>query len=132
MIGEREFQYAALRLTHHDGVDGAMGRFESRAVIEEIEEVEEVEEVSEPTVSPKSGGSSGKLPDFSFMQGKTEEAEALLKEISVDEYVEDKLLKISEAKRIMIEFDTSKGTMQIRITMNDPIVQKLVELCQRQ
>jgi hypothetical protein len=32
----------------------------------------------------------------------------------------------------MIEFDTSKGTMQIRITMNDPIVQKLVELCQRQ
>jgi hypothetical protein len=44
----------------------------------------------------------------------------------------DKLLKISEAKRIMIGFDTSKGTMQIRITMNDPIVQKLVELCQRQ
>jgi hypothetical protein len=44
----------------------------------------------------------------------------------------DKLLKISEAKRIMIELDTSKGTMQIRITMNDPIVQKLVDLCQRQ
>jgi hypothetical protein len=47
-------------------------------------------------------------------------------------YYPDKLLKISEARRIMIEFDTSKGTMQIRITMDDPIVQKLVELCQSQ
>jgi hypothetical protein len=47
-------------------------------------------------------------------------------------YYPDKLPKISEARRIMIEFDTSKGTMQIRITMDDPIVQKLVELCQSQ
>jgi hypothetical protein len=47
-------------------------------------------------------------------------------------YYPDKRLKISEARRIMVQFDTSKGTMQIRIAMDDPIVQKLVELCQGQ
>ena len=47
-------------------------------------------------------------------------------------YYPDKLLKISEARRITIQFDTSKGAMLIKITMDDPTIQKLVELCQSQ
>jgi len=44
----------------------------------------------------------------------------------------DKRLKISEARRIMVRFDTSKGTMLIKIMMDDPAIQKLVEFCQNQ
>jgi len=45
-------------------------------------------------------------------------------------YYPDKRLKISEAKRIMVQFDTSKGTMLIKIMMDDPAIQKLAEFCQ--
>jgi hypothetical protein len=47
-------------------------------------------------------------------------------------YYPDKRLKISEARRIMVRFDTSKGTMPIKIMMDDPAIQKLVEFCQNQ
>jgi hypothetical protein len=47
-------------------------------------------------------------------------------------YYPDKRLKILEAKRIMVQFDTSKGTMLIKIMMDDPAIRKLVELCQSQ
>src|SRR5262249_33256582 len=47
-------------------------------------------------------------------------------------YYTYKRFKMLEDSRIMIEFDTSKGQMQIRITLDEPIVQKLVELCQSQ
>jgi len=47
-------------------------------------------------------------------------------------YYPDKRLKISEARRIMVQFATSKGTMLIKIMMDDPAIRKLVKLCQSQ
>jgi len=47
-------------------------------------------------------------------------------------YYPDKHLKISEARRIMVQFATSKGTMLIKIMMDDPAIRKLVKLCQSQ
>jgi hypothetical protein len=47
-------------------------------------------------------------------------------------YYPDKPLKISEVRRIMVQFDTSKGAMPIKIKMDDPAIQKLVDSCQKQ
>jgi hypothetical protein len=57
---------------------------------------------------------------------------SMAEKAALTSYYSDKLLKISEARRITIQFDTSKGAMLIKITMNDPTIQKLVELCQSQ
>jgi hypothetical protein len=45
-------------------------------------------------------------------------------------YYPDKTLKISEARRILVQFETSKGAMPIKIMMDDPAIQKLVDFCQ--
>jgi hypothetical protein len=45
-------------------------------------------------------------------------------------YYPDRKLRASEVRRIMFEFDTSKGTMLIKIMMDDPAIQKLVHFCQ--
>ncbi len=45
-------------------------------------------------------------------------------------YYPDKELKASEVRRIMVQFDTSKGTMPIKIMTDDPTIQKLVHFCQ--
>ncbi len=47
-------------------------------------------------------------------------------------YYPDKTLKISEARRILVQFETSKGAMPIKIMMDDPAIQKLVDFCQNQ
>jgi hypothetical protein len=45
-------------------------------------------------------------------------------------YYPDKKLKASEVRRIMVQFDTSKGTMLIKIMTDDPTIQKFVHFCQ--
>jgi hypothetical protein len=45
-------------------------------------------------------------------------------------YYPDRKLRASEVRRIMFEFDTSKGIMLIKIMMDDPAIQKLVHFCQ--
>ena len=45
-------------------------------------------------------------------------------------YYPDRKLRPSEVRRIMFEFDTSKGTILIKIMMDDPAIQKLVHFCQ--
>jgi hypothetical protein len=57
---------------------------------------------------------------------------SMAEKAALTSYYPDKLLKVSEARRITIQFDTSKGAMLIKITMDDPTIQKLVELCQSQ
>jgi hypothetical protein len=52
--------------------------------------------------------------------------------LALTSYYPDKRLNISEARRIMVQFDTSKGTMLIKIMMDDPAIRKLVELCHSQ
>jgi hypothetical protein len=47
-------------------------------------------------------------------------------------YYPDKSLKISQARRITVQFETSKGAMAIKIMMDDPAIQKLVDSCQSQ
>jgi hypothetical protein len=47
-------------------------------------------------------------------------------------YYPDKSLKISEARRLIVQFDTSKGSMPIKIMMDDPAIKKLVDFCQKQ
>jgi hypothetical protein len=47
-------------------------------------------------------------------------------------YYPDKKLTASEVRRIMVQFDTSKGTMLIKIMTDDPTIQKLVHFCQNQ
>jgi hypothetical protein len=44
----------------------------------------------------------------------------------------DKNFRISEARRLLVQFDTSKGAMSIKIGMDDPAIQKLVSFCQNQ
>jgi len=83
----------------------------------------------EPTPGSGPGQSTGETKTVS---AQLDNLLSTAEKAALTSYYPDKLLKISEARRIMIEFDTSKGTMQIRITMDDPIVQKLVELCESQ
>jgi hypothetical protein len=44
----------------------------------------------------------------------------------------DKSFRISEVRRLLVQFDTSKGAMSIAIGMDDPAIQKLVSFCQNQ
>jgi hypothetical protein len=44
----------------------------------------------------------------------------------------DKSFRISEARRLLVQFDTSKEAMSIKIGMDDPAIQKLVIFCQNQ
>jgi hypothetical protein len=44
----------------------------------------------------------------------------------------DKNPTISEVRKIMVQFETSKAAMPIKIMMDDPAIQKLVDFCQHQ
>ena len=75
---------------------------------------------------------SGKNTSNNITTAQLDELLSVAEKATLTFYYPDRKLRASEVRRIMFEFDTSKGTMLIKVMMDDPAIQKLGNFCQNQ
>lgn len=83
-----------------------------------------------PSTSRHQQPPSGKNVSNNTATAQLDELLSVAEKATLTFYYPDRKLRASEVRRIMFEFDTSKGTMPIKIMMDDPAIQKLVRFCQ--